>query len=55
MKEMQLGDICEFKYGKSLPAKDRVEGEFSVFGSNGKVGSHKDAITQAPAIVVGRK
>jgi type I restriction enzyme, S subunit len=55
MKEMLLGDICEFKYGKSLPAKNRIEGEFSVFGSNGKVGSHKEAMTQAPTIVIGRK
>lgn len=55
MREATLGDICEFKYGKSLPAKDRVEGLFLVFGSNGPIGTHIEPITQAPTIVVGRK
>ena len=55
MREATLGDICEFKYGKSLPAKNRIEGAFPVFGSNGQVGSHVKAITRAPTIVVGRK
>lgn len=55
MREATLGDICEFKYGRSLPARDRVEGDFPVFGSNGPVGSHIEAITNAPAIIVGRK
>ena len=55
MREATLGDICEFKYGKSLPAQKRVEGSFAVYGSNGAVGSHIQPITQAPAIVVGRK
>jgi len=55
MREATLGEICEFKYGKSLPAKSRIEGNFPVFGSNGQVGSHVQAITRAPTIVVGRK
>lgn len=55
MRESTLGEICEFRYGKSLPAKNRVEGAYPVFGSNGQVGSHVEAITRAPTIVVGRK
>lgn len=55
MREATLGDICQFKYGKSLPANRRLEGSFAVYGSNGAVGSHRQAITQAPTIVVGRK
>ena len=55
MRESTLGEICEFKYGKNLPAKNRVEGAYPVFGSNGQVGSHVEAITRAPTIVVGRK
>ncbi len=50
-----LGEICEFKYGKSLPAKNRAGGDVPVFGSNGIVGNHDAAITDGPAIVVGRK
>src|SRR5271163_4028341 len=50
-----LGQLIELNYGRSLPEKDRRPGLYTVFGSNGPVGSHEDAITGAPAIVVGRK
>lgn len=42
-------------YGKSLPAGQRDGGEFRVYGSNGPVGTHSQAITRGPAVVVGRK
>lgn len=51
----RLGDICEFKYGKSLPEKIREAGDYLVFGSNGAVGTHTEAITRGPTIVIGRK
>jgi type I restriction enzyme S subunit len=50
-----LGDICEFKYGKSLPASLREPGDARVFGSNGPVGTHIQSLLDGPAIVVGRK
>lgn len=50
-----LGDVMELRYGKSLPEKDRVPGAVGVYGSNGIVGLHTTAVTEAPAIVVGRK
>jgi len=50
-----LGEICEFKYGKSLPASKRVVGGVSVYGSNGVVGEHNEGLTKSPAIVIGRK
>lgn len=53
--EVQLKDVCEFKYGKSLPAADRDGGTFAVYGSNGVVGSNSAAITNGPAIIIGRK
>ncbi|MBF6419627.1 restriction endonuclease subunit S [Nocardia farcinica] len=52
---VELSEVCELKYGKSLPASKRVDGEFAVFGSNGVVGSHTDSITDGPTIIVGRK
>ncbi|WP_417254127.1 restriction endonuclease subunit S [Celeribacter sp.] len=55
MNQVLLGEICEFKYGKSLPAKVREPGPFGVFGSNGLVDEHSDAITKGPTIIVGRK
>jgi len=51
----RLGDICEFKYGKSLPETARAGGDISVFGSNGIVGAHNSALTNGPTIVIGRK
>jgi len=54
-RETSLGEICEFKYGKSLPSGNRIGGSVSVFGSNGIVGQHNEAITSGPTIVIGRK
>lgn len=55
MNRKRLGDICEFKYGKSLPKKKRIEGKFEVFGSNGAVGFHNEAISEGQTLIVGRK
>lgn len=54
-RHVQLGEVCEFKYGKSLAAGKRDGGKYSVYGSNGAVGSHSVALTDGPAIIVGRK
>ncbi|QEU10989.1 restriction endonuclease subunit S [Dermabacter vaginalis] len=53
--EVSLGEICDFKYGKSLPAKHRDGGVFPVFGSNGVVGRHSLAQSDGPTIIIGRK
>ncbi|MBA3256880.1 MAG: restriction endonuclease subunit S [Pyrinomonadaceae bacterium] len=53
--DVSLGEICEFKYGKSLPEEKRAGGEIAVYGSNGIVGRHNEPITEGPAIIVGRK
>ncbi|MFS4490187.1 restriction endonuclease subunit S [Dietzia kunjamensis] len=50
-----LGEICEFKYGKSLPAKSRRDGSIPVYGSNGQVGTHDKQLTDGYTIVIGRK
>ena len=50
-----LGQICTLEYGKALPEKKRVVGEFPVLGSNGIVGYHNEFIAQAPTIIIGRK
>jgi len=47
--------ICQFAYGESLAADNREEGDVSVYGSNGPVGAHNIANTEAPVIVIGRK
>ena len=52
---VELGQIGEFRYGKSLPASLRHDGPVPVYGSNGAVGSHSVALTCGPTVVVGRK
>lgn len=51
----RLGDVLQLNYGKSLPVKNRVKGPIPVYGSNGVVGSHNEAIVDAPGLIVGRK
>jgi len=50
-----LGDICTFKYGKALRGESRSGEGLQVFGSNGAVGHHNEALTSGPAVIVGRK
>ncbi len=52
---VRLGDVCEFKYGSALSAVQRRPGPVPVYGSNGVVGAHDEALTSGPAIIVGRK
>ena len=51
----KISDAIELKYGKSLTAKNRISGEYPVYGSSGIVDSHNKALVQGPGIIVGRK
>ncbi len=51
----QLGEILTLNYGWSLPEKNRVVGGAPVYGSNGIVGSHNQALVPSQGIIVGRK
>lgn len=50
-----LGALIEAKYGKGLPQSKRKGGEVPVYGSNGIVGWHDNAVTSGPTIIIGRK
>jgi type I restriction enzyme, S subunit len=51
-----LGDLVSLEYGKALKGEDRSSsGRYPVYGSNGIVGSHDEAVVKEPTIVVGRK
>ena len=54
-KDLRLGDVCELRYGKSLPKAKRSGEGFGVFGSNGEVGRHTEALTWGKTIIIGRK
>jgi type I restriction enzyme S subunit len=51
----KLDSICELAYGKALKENVRESGPVPVYGSNGQVGWHSDALVKGPGIVVGRK
>ena len=51
----KLKRTTQFIYGNSLSKENRVEGSIPVYGSNGIVGKHNEAITLSPCIVIGRK
>lgn len=53
--ETTLGEICNFTYGKALREDKRIPAGVPVFGSNGIVGWHNQAITAGPTIIIGRK
>lgn len=53
--KVRLGDVISLNYGKSLSAAKRIDGDIEVFGSNGPVGTHIEAITRGQTLIVGRK
>jgi len=53
--EQELGDILTLNYGWSLPEKKRVPGDAPVYGSNGIVGTHQQALVTSPGLIIGRK
>lgn len=52
---ISLGDLISLEYGASLPEEARTGSGFPVFGSNGVVGHHIEALVPGPGIIVGRK
>lgn len=52
---VELGDVCDFTYGDSLREDRRHVGKVPVYGSNGIVGWHDEAITHGATIIIGRK
>lgn len=54
-KYQKLKSLIKMHYGKALKAADRIEGEVSVYGSNGVVGSHNECLWSEPTVVIGRK
>lgn len=52
----RFGDVLKLEYGKALPEAARdSSGTVAVYGSNGVIGQHSEALTHQPAIIVGRK
>ncbi|HKZ36582.1 MAG TPA: restriction endonuclease subunit S [Chryseolinea sp.] len=47
--------VSNLIYGSSLSNDERVEGKVPVYGSNGIIGYHNQAISKKPCIIIGRK
>lgn len=54
-KEYELKDILTISYGKSLTKKDRIPGNYNVYGSGGVIGTNKNYLVEGPGIIIGRK
>jgi len=54
-KEVSLGNVLLFEYGKSFPEKVRQPGPYAVYGSNGIIGRAHKYYLEEPVIIVGRK
>lgn len=52
---LQLREVCEFTYGDGLREDTRRTGNIPVYGSNGIVGWHDEAVTHGATIIIGRK
>lgn len=50
-----LEERIELAYGRGLSEAQRRVGGINVFGSNGKVGLHHEALVNGPGVLVGRK
>lgn len=49
------GEIATLEYGKSLKNYVGSSGKIPVFGTNGQIGWHTEALYEEPSVIVGRK
>jgi len=54
-KRKRWGDIATLEYGKSLRDYRDSGGKYRVFGTNGPIGFHDEALCGSAGIVIGRK
>lgn len=54
-KEYKIGELLILEYGKSLTDYRNSQGEYEVFGTNGKIGTTDKFIYNEPSLIIGRK
>ncbi|MDD5686248.1 MAG: restriction endonuclease subunit S [Elusimicrobia bacterium] len=54
-EESSVGNNIELVYGDGLITRERKGGDISVYGSNGIIGQHNEALVKGPGIIIGRK
>ena len=54
-RELRWGDLATLEYGRALRGHQSRTGPIRVFGTNGPIGWHDEALCSYPSVVVGRK
>ncbi len=55
-KTYKWGDLISLEYGKPIPDKNLLDGQYPVYGTNGRIGtSNLTPLCKHPSIIVGRK
>ncbi len=51
----EWGELVSLEYGRGLTGYEREDGAYAVYGTNGRIGSHSEALCPHAGIIVGRK
>ena len=54
-KKRTWGEISSLEYGKALRGYELAQGTYRVYGTNGPIGWHSEAIFDKPSVIIGRK
>ena len=54
-QELCWGDLATLEYGRALRGHNSRTGPIRVFGTNGPIGWHDEALCSYPSVVIGRK
>ncbi|MDE0099205.1 MAG: restriction endonuclease subunit S, partial [Truepera sp.] len=54
-RELCWGDLATLEYGRALRGHNSRTGPIRVFGTNGPIGWHDEALCSYPSVVIGRK
>ena len=54
-QDLRWGDLATLEYGKSLRNRQVANGAVRVFGTNGPIGWHDEALCPYPSVIIGRK
>ena len=54
-RSARWGDLVTLEYGRALRTYRMSYGRFRVFGTNGPIGWHSDALSERATVIVGRK
>src|SRR5579884_876727 len=54
-QEVSWGDLATLEYGRALRGHAESKGRFRVFGTNGAIGWHNEALCLHPGVIIGRK